>query len=139
MPDLVLNLVEKIFEDAGYTVDTTELDSIASNLRMISNADTFWIAFYQCTNVSSSSFWIAFYQCTNVSSSLTAGVSLPLPLASAGSVTVDYIWDTTANQDFDEAFGTFMNIFNTGHFVDNTRYIIEVDIDELIILYINKK
>ncbi len=112
---LVLNLVEKIFEDAGFDVDISELDSIASDLRLISNA---------------AAFWITFYQCTNVSSSLTAGVSLPLPVADAGSVTVDYIWDTTANQDFDEAFGTFMNIFNTGHFIDNTKYIIEVDIDE---------
>ena len=112
---LVLNLIEKIFEDAGYEVDISELDSIASDLRLISNA---------------AAFWITFYQCTNVSSSLTAGVSLPLPIASAGSVTVDYIWDTTANQDFDEPFGTFINVFDTGHFIDNTKYIIEVDIDK---------
>lgn len=112
---LVLNVVEKIFTELGYTVDSSELDSIVSDLRLISNAD---------------SFWIAFYQVTHVSTSLTAGVSLPLPLASGGAATVDFIWDNTANQDFDDIINPEIKINSTGHFVDNTKFVIEIDIDE---------
>ena len=116
---LVLSLIEKIFEDAGYEVDTSELDSIASDLRLISNAE---------------SFWIAFYQVTHASTTLAAGLGIILPIASAGSATVDYIWDVTGANDFDIFGGVNRYVsINSGatHHIDNTRYIIEVDIDEV--------
>ena len=123
---LVLNLIEKIFEDAGYDVDISELDSNASDLRLISNAE---------------SFWIAFYQVTHVSTTLAAGLGIQLPIASAGSATVDFIWDNTSNQDFDDIGGVnrYVTINNTGHFVDNTKYIIEIDIDEDAIFQVTEQ
>lgn len=118
---IVLNLLEQIFTELGFTVDTSELDSIMSDLRMPSNHNNFWIAFYQCTFTSTS---------------LTAGNPIPILL-----VGYDFYWEISArtNGDFDRMVtGTGFRMFPAATSVDNTKYAIEIDIEETAVLEVRR-
>lgn len=111
----VLNLIKKIFDDQGYTVDTSDLDTRIDDLRMLSNAQDFWIAFYQSTQTSTT---------------LTAGVPLPMPLSGA-SVQINWDEFSPFSKDFDPVFSTGFYILSApDHHVNNTKYVMEIDIDE---------
>ena len=118
---IVLNLLEQIFTEQGLTLDTSNLDTILTDLRMPSNNDNFWIAFYQCTFTSTS---------------LTAGNPIPILL-----IGFDFYWElpNRTNGDFDRMVtSTGFRMFPAATNVDNTKYAIEIDIEETAVLEVRR-
>ncbi len=122
-----LKLVVEIFNQAGFTVDVSQLDTMVSNLRLLSNAKNFWIAFYQVTHLNTT---------------LTAGTKIPLPVSGTN---VQYHWSGAypTSKDFDSIQGNIIVLLTgsshhltTNHYVDKTKFAIEVDIEEInVIMY----
>jgi hypothetical protein len=112
----VLQLLTSIFASYGYGIDTSGVDSNLTNLRMMSNAEEFFIASLQLTTVNTTSL---------------AGAKFDLDFAD-----LDFYWAV----DFIniEVSAEELNFFN-GSPLNKIKLAIEVDIDEVANLTIQDR